>query len=216
MWLKLLLGSFFLLSLLSAFVLAPLSHDEPRSNGRNHHSSRNAQRLRLLTWNIGNADLEAEDRAHVEDLPAVARVILDYDVDAVALQELTGEDQLKLLLRDLKNRYRGYVCSSGDGDRVEAVLVKDQFATNKERGVRFNDVPGGERFAAAATFRLQENLPDIVIVSVHADAFKASRRRTFTEDVVDWARTRTGKHIVFIAGDFNFEVSTRNRINSFH
>ena len=168
-----------------------------------------------MTWNIGNADLETETRAHTQDLPAVARVILENDADAVALQELTGEDQLKLLLRHLDNRYRGYVCHAGKSDRVEAVLVKDQAGSKSELGVRFNDVPASDRFAAAATFRLYKDRPEIVLVSVHADAFNASRRRSFTEAVVDWARGRAANNIIFIAGDLNFEVSTRNRSNLF-
>jgi endonuclease/exonuclease/phosphatase family metal-dependent hydrolase len=212
MLLKLLLGAFFVSSLLGAFVLAP-----KQNFARNENEDRGAdgRRLRLMSWNIGNGDLEAETRAHVEDLPAVAQVILDNDADAVALQELTGEDELKLLLAKLKNRYRGYVCSAGNSDRVEAVLVKDQPGRNNEPRVQFNDVPAGDRFAAAATFRLHQGLPEIVLVSAHADAFSASRRRTFTEDVVDWTRGREGDELVFIAGDFNFEVSTRNKTNLF-
>lgn len=215
MLLKFLLGGFFLASLLTAFVLAPLRQAELTHYNLSKRTGQEVKRLRLLSWNIGNADLETETRAHVEDLPAVARVILDNDAHAVALQELTGEDQLKLLLQHLKNRYRGYVCNSGKGDRVEAVLVKDQAGRNNEHGVRFNDVPAGDRFAAAATFRLHKDLPEIALVSAHADAFNAARRRTFTEDVVDWARDRAGSDTVFIAGDFNFEVSTRNRTNLF-
>jgi endonuclease/exonuclease/phosphatase family metal-dependent hydrolase len=218
MLLKFLLGAFFVSSLLGAFVLAPkhrLSRNDESGNLGADSQVQDGRRLRLMSWNIGNGDLEAETRAHVEDLPAVAQVILDNNADAVALQELTGEDQLKLLLASLKNRYRGYVCSAGNADRVEAVLVKDQAGRNSESRVRFNDVPAGDRFAAAATFRLYKDLPEIVLVSAHADAFSASRRRTFTEDVVDWTRGRTGKEIVFIAGDFNFEVSTRNKTNLF-
>lgn len=214
MLLKFILGGFFLLSLFAAFVIAPLSQDKLR-NKSNGISNQAVKSLRLMSWNIGNADLETETRAHVEDLPSVARVILENDAHAVALQELTGEDQLKLLLRHLENRYRGYVCSPGNGDRVEAVLVQDQAGRNNQRGVRFNDVPGGDRFAAAATFRLHNDLPEIVFVSAHADAFNASRRRTFTEDVVDWARGRAGNEIIFIAGDLNFEVSTRSSTNFF-
>lgn len=216
MLLKLLLGGFFLLSLLAAFVLAPLTQSEPRGpNVETKNSDQSGNHLRLMTWNIGNADLETETRAHDEDMAAVARVILDNDADAVALQELTGEDQLKLLLRHLEKRYRGYVCRPGKGDRVEAVLVKDQADRNRRPGVRFNDVSAGERFAAAASFRLQDGLPEIVLVSAHADAFNASRRRIFTEQVVDWTRARAGNQLVFIAGDFNFEVSVRNRTNLF-
>ena len=214
MLLKFLLASFFLGSLLAAFVLAPLRPADPKSNnGSKGNSDLNVKRLRLISWNIGNADLETETRAHTQDLPAVARVILENDADAVALQELTGKDQLKLLLRHLEDRYRGYVCSAGKSDRAEAVLVKEQAGRNSERGVRFHDVPGGDRFGAAATFRLYKDLPEIVLVSAHADAFNASRRRSFTEAVVDWARSRAEN--VFIAGDFNFEVSTRNRTNLF-
>jgi len=213
---KFLLGGFFLLSLLAAFVLAPLSQRaNSRTNIGNRNSNQDRKHLRLMTWNIGNADLETETRAHDEDLEAVARVILDNDADAVALQELTGEDQLKLLLRRLEKRYRGYVCRPGKGDRVEAVLVKDQADKNKKLDVRFNEVSAGDRNAAAATFRLQKDWPEIVLVSAHADAFNASRRRVFTEQVVDWARARGGNGFVFIAGDFNFEVSVRNRTNLF-
>ncbi|MEP6820092.1 MAG: endonuclease/exonuclease/phosphatase family protein [bacterium] len=215
MWLKLLLVVLFLLSLVGAFVFKPAHEIKNRRDADDR--GENFKRLRVLSWNIGNGDLESETRAHAEDLPAVARVILDNDADAVALQELTGEDQLKLLLTYLKNRYRGYVCSRGTGDRVEAVLVKNRSGQSErdKDGVIFNNVPAGNRFAAAATFRLQPELPEIVLVSAHADAFSAARRRTFASDVVDWTRGHSPGELVFIAGDFNFEVSTRNKNNLF-
>jgi endonuclease/exonuclease/phosphatase family metal-dependent hydrolase len=232
MRLKFLLGAFFVLSLLSGFVLAPqqkLSRNTDRSDGSVDEDRRhNGRRLRLLSWNIGNGDLESETRAHTEDLRAVAQVIKDNDPDAIALQELTGEDQLRLLLAHLKNRYRGYVCSPGSADRTDAVLIKDNSGNASgdrsgrrahdahiDWGVRFNDVPAGDRFAAAATFRLHKDLPEMIVISAHADAFSASRRRRFSADVVDWARSQTNGVIAFIAGDFNFEVSTRNKTNLF-
>jgi endonuclease/exonuclease/phosphatase family metal-dependent hydrolase len=232
MRLKFLLGAFFVLSLLSGFVLAPqqkLSRNTDRSDGSGDEDRRHdGRRLRLLSWNIGNGDPESETRAHTEDLRAVAQVIKDNDPDAVALQELTGEDQLRLLLAHLKNRYRGYVCSPGSADRTDAVLIKDNSGNARgdrsgrrahdaqiDWGVRFNDVPAGDRFAAAATFRLRKDLPEMIVISAHADAFSASRRRTFSADVVDWARSQTNAVIAFIAGDFNFEVSTRNKTNLF-
>lgn len=227
MWLKFLLGAFFVLSLLGAFVLAP-QHKFSRNNDTGDISSdedrgQDSRRLRLISWNIGNGDLESETRAHTQDLAAVAQVIKDSDADAVALQELTGGDQLKLLLAHLENRYRGYVCSPGSADRVDAVLVKNVSGNRDrsgrsftdDRGVRFNDVPAGDRFAAAAIFRLNKDLPEIVLVSAHADAFSASRRRRFAADVVDWARGQTNSEIAFVAGDFNLEVSTRNKTNLF-
>ena len=216
MWIKLLLGGLFVLSLLGAFVIEPARERESKPAADASVPSDDGTRLRLLSWNIGNGDLESETRAHSEDLPAVAQVILDNDADAVALQELTGEDQLKLLLTHLKNRYRGFVSSRGSNDRVEAVLVKNRSEHHGSGDhVTFNDVPARDRFAAAAIFRLRPDLPEVVLVSAHADAFNASRRRTFAADVVDWTRNRGKGELAFIAGDFNLEVSTRTRNNLF-
>jgi len=205
MWIKLALAVLFTGSLLVAFATRPHVERTARQRGSTQKS------LRLLSWNVGNGDLEAETRAHTEDLPAVARVILANNPDAVALQELTGEDQLKQLLAQLENRYRGFVSSRGLSDRVEAVLIRREALT----GTVFNDVPSGNRFAAAASFRLQDDWPAIVIVSAHADAFNAATRRRFIGDVVDWTRRRKNDQITFLAGDFNLEVGTRNPNNLF-
>jgi endonuclease/exonuclease/phosphatase family metal-dependent hydrolase len=219
MWLKFLLGALFLLSLLGVFFTRPAPRRDHEDTAAVRASD--GRRLRLMSWNVGYGDLEADTRAHAEDLNPIAQVILNNDVDAVALQELTGEDQLKLLLTHLKNRYRGDVCSRGASDRVEAVLVKnyEQGEPNKQLDrqakVNFTDVPAGNRFAAAATFQLSNDAPKIVLVSAHADAFSASRRRTFAADLTDWARSQDRNGLAFIAGDFNLEVSTRNRNNLF-
>lgn len=203
MWLKLLLGIGFALMLVCALVLPA-----PRPRSLLGTRDQGGATLRLMTWNIGYGDLETETRARVADLPAIAQVILNHDPDAVALQELTGKDQLNLLLKHLKHRYRGSVSSAGKADRVAAVLVKDRYA-------KFNDIAAGDRFAAAVTFHLQSKLPEIVFVSAHADAFNASRRRAFSADVVDWTRGRGKDELAFVAGDFNLEVSVRNRSNLF-
>lgn len=117
-----------------------------------------------MTWNIGNAELEADGRAHTEDLEAVAQTILRNDPDAVALQELTGADQLKILLGYLRSRYNGAVATPGNTDRVEAVLVKD-------RDARFEELAAEEKHALCATFRLRHERPTIALVSAHGDAF---------------------------------------------
>lgn len=208
MWLKVILSVLFLSSLVCAFVVAPAG--VRNRSGESKAAVDTNGRLRLLSWNIGNGDLEQETRAHDDDLKAVAEVILDKDADAVALQELTDADQLKRLLTHLQNRYRGTVSKRGDGDRVEAVLVK-----KSEENLSFSDVPAGSRFATAATFRLHKDSPEVVLVSAHADAFSASRRRSYSAEVVDWARSHNKSELAFIAGDFNFEVSTRTQNNLF-
>jgi len=209
MWIKSLLGMLFLLSLVGAYMIKPAREGEITDESGADQSQDN-KHLRILTWNIGNGNLESETRAHAEDLRAVAKVILENDADAVALQELTGEDQLKVLLTHLKNRYRGYVNRQGS-DRFEAVLIK----AGSEVSATFEDVPAGDHYAAAATFRLQKDSPEVYLVSAHADAFSASRRRGFAEDVTDSVRNRGKSKLIFVAGDFNFEVSTRNKNNLF-
>jgi len=170
-------------------LLATGAHDGPR--------------LRLLTWNIGYAAFEDDSRAHTKDLKTIAETILNYDPDAVALQELTGPDQLKILLSNLHDRYRGAIAPAGSSDRLEAVLVK-------VRDPRFQSFAADGRYGIAATFHLGDQSPEIVWASAHADSFKAARRRVFTGEVVDWARNRPRGSIVFVAGDFNFELRAKD------
>jgi len=199
MWAKILL-----LTLCMLMVGAALHFDSRPEPQPSVARSINGANLRLLTWNIGYPELEDDTRAHTQDLKAVAETILHNDPDAVALQELSGAEQLKILLGYLHDRYTGAVTHLGNTDRVEAVLVKDHNA-------RFENIPAGDKYALAATFHLRRELPEVVLVSAHADAFKSSRRRAFTGDLVDWTRARPSATIVFVAGDFNFEVDSRDQ-----
>lgn len=201
MWAKILLGALFIMMIGGAFYFDPARERSVLGVRRS-----DGPRLRLMTWNIGYASLESDSRAHTQDLKAVAEIILGQDPDAVALQELTGPDQLSILLGHLKQRYRGAVCSFGESDRVEAVLVKD-------REAHFEDIQSGGRYAVGASFHFRKESPEIVFVSVHADAFNAGRRRVFIGDIVDWARARPDSQVVFIAGDFNLEVNSKNQSN---
>lgn len=201
MWVKLLLLLLFCLMILGALHFAQ-SHEseEPGSSTNVVHS------LRLLTWNIGYAELEDDTRAHDKDMPAVAEVILREDPDAVALQELTGNAQLKILLGLLHGKYRGAVAQQGRGDRFEAVLVKDASA-------KFIPVAAGSRYALGALFRPRGDTHEVLLLSAHADAFNAAQRRTYTEALIDWTHARGQSSKVFIAGDFNFELKAANETN---
>jgi len=201
MWVKIVLGLLFCLMILGAVHFA-----QPRESAETRSSSTSAHSVRLLTWNIGYAELEDDTRAHDKDLPAVADVIMREDPDAVALQEMTGKSQLNTLLGLLHGKYRGAVAQQGRGDRFEAVLVKDEAAT-------FTPVPVGGRYALAASFRPREDAPEVLLLSAHADAFNAANRRTYTESLIDWAQARTQSSDVFIAGDFNFELKAANETN---
>lgn len=203
MWAKILLATFFLGMVGSAIYFDPV-----RERAVLGTKSAEGPRLKLITWNIGYASLEGDSRAHSKDLPAVAETILRHDPDAVALQELADASQLEVLLGYLRGRYKGAVCSFGSNDRIEAVLVKDS-------GARFEDIRLGDRYATSASFRLRKDAQEVVLISAHADAFNAARRRVFTGDVVDWAHERSSQATVFVAGDFNFEVNARNQSNLF-
>jgi endonuclease/exonuclease/phosphatase family metal-dependent hydrolase len=201
MWVKLIL-----LLLLCLMIAGAVHFAQPREVDGPTPTARAANSVRLITWNIGYAELEDDTRAHSKDLPAVADVILREDPDAVALQELTGKDQLNTLVGLLKGKYRGAVAQQGRTDRFEAVLVKDTGAT-------FTPVAVGSRYALAASFRTRSDTPQITLLSAHADAFNAAARRTYTENLIDWAQARMRSSEVFIAGDFNFELKAANETN---
>jgi len=201
MWVKLVLLLLFCLMIVGAVHFAAPRESEERSPATDVVHS-----LRLLTWNIGYAELEDDTRAHDKDLPAVAELILRQDADAVALQELTGNAQLNKLLGLLKGRYRGAVAQQGKGDRFEAVLVKDA-------GAKFIPVPVGARYALGASFQSDDGTHEVLLLSAHADAFNAAQRRTYTEALIDWAQSRAQSSDVFIAGDFNFELKAANETN---
>lgn len=200
MWGKITLAALFALMIAGAVRFAP---DGGGARGRGDDSAGGTP-LRLMTWNVGYADLEPDSRAQTKDLPAVAETILRHDPEAVALQELTGERQLRELLGLLGGRYRGALAQRGRADRFEAVLVKDA-------GARFTEVPAGSRYALAATFKAGAS--EIIFVSAHADAFSAARRRAYTEAVAEWTRPRASASRVFVAGDFNFELRAANETN---
>jgi endonuclease/exonuclease/phosphatase family metal-dependent hydrolase len=193
-----------LLTVLCGVMIGFAAHFDPsRSRSLLLTGPHDGPHLRLITWNIGYAELEDDSRAHTKDLQAIAETILSNDPDAVALQELTGAEQLKILLGHLRGRYRGAVATQGNSDRVDAVLVKN-------RDANFDQLPADGKYAIAATFRLLTSSPEIVFVSAHADAFSAARRRVYTGEVVDWARNRPKGSIVIIGGDFNFELNPRD------
>ncbi len=198
MGIKIILAALCAIMIAGAFYFDPTPQKPPTLQ-----SVPGKSRLRLMTWNVGYADLEEDTRAHTKDLKAIAGVIAASDPDAVALQELTGQEQLNTLLANLGGRYRGAVARPAGNDRVEALLVKD-------RNARFEDVRAENKFALGATFRPAANQAEVVLVSAHADAFSAARRRNYTEDVVDWSRARNNARAVFIAGDFNFELASKD------
>ena len=200
MWTKVVLAG-----LMGVMVVGALHFRTTRNRSLLAARASNGPVVRLMTWNIGYAELEKDNRAHTEDLKAVADVINSHSPDAVALQELANPTQLTKLLNLLNHQYTGAVAPMMNTDRVEAVLVKSEKA-------RFENVPAGEQYALSATFKSHDD-ESVVLISAHADAFRAARRRAFTSEVVDWARAGRETPHVFVAGDFNLELDTRDQSN---
>jgi endonuclease/exonuclease/phosphatase family metal-dependent hydrolase len=198
MWAK-----FVIAGLMVVMIAGALHFKAIRTRALLASQNRNGPVVRLMTWNIGYDDQATDSRAHTADLKAVADVINNYAPDAVALQELANPEQLNTLLTLLHRRYTGAIAPMTNADRVEAVLVKDQKA-------QFQNVEAGGQYALSATFK-PHDAESVVLISAHADAFRAARRRIFTNELVDWAQTRRATPQVFIAGDLNLEVDTRNQ-----
>ena len=80
MWAKVLLIVLCLLMIGTAIHFDPLRQRSLLASG-----SHDGPHLRLITWNIGYAELENDSRAHTKDMQAVADTILSNDPDAIAL-----------------------------------------------------------------------------------------------------------------------------------
>ena len=160
-------------------------------------------RVRVLTWNIGDAYGREDSRARDENLPAVARVIEAERPDVAALQELSGRRQLRGLLARLCGEYQGFLDEGGDADRFAGILVR---APKMEfRSIR----TGTGRNASAAIFRVARSPLTICAISAHAEAWDPAARLEYTSEILDWVRDRKDD-VVFLAGDFNFDVSARH------
>jgi len=189
----------FLLMLLCLMVSGAIYFNPSRGRTLLGEKISQGPRLKIMTWNVGYADLYGDSKAHIEDMRKVASVILGEEPDVVALQELADTRQLNVLVSHLGGKYRAQLGSRGNTDRMVALLVKFQEA-------EFEDVPTDiGRRALAARFKLSEQSPEIIVISAHADAFSSHKRRVYTGNVVDWAQSHDGP--VFIAGDFNFEIN---------
>src|SRR5262252_3424655 len=135
MWAKVTLAVLF-----AGFVVAAVRFDPFRDRSLLGTRASDGPHIKLMTWNIGYAGIEDDNRAHNADLRTVANAILKNDPDAVALQELAGPDQLQMLLALLRRRYTGAVCPFGATDRIEAVLVKAADA-------RFDNIKAANKYS---------------------------------------------------------------------
>jgi endonuclease/exonuclease/phosphatase family metal-dependent hydrolase len=153
--------------------------------------------LRLLSWNIGRVHLRWESRAADRDLGFVAQVLRQVDPHVAALQELRDPTQLGRLLALLGHGWRGRVPLDAY-DRRAALLWR-------VRGDPFEIPTSTGRAAQGAVLRFERGRV-LTVVSLHLDAFDASRRLLQGQEILD-AALRTAADDLVLAGDFNFDVA---------
>ena len=157
-------------------------------------------RVKVLTWNVGHAYGKDDSRAKDSQLDGIAAVIRSELPDVIALQELSSTKQLRALLERLTGEYQGFLDEGSDTDRYAAILVR---APKMEfRSIRTSS----GRSASAAIFRVARSPLTICAISAHAPAWGAEARRRYAEEIVEWVREHP-YDVVFLGGDFNFEVS---------
>lgn len=158
-------------------------------------------RLRVLSWNIGRIHLRWESRAADRDLGFVAQVLRQVDPQVAALQELRDPTQLGRLLALLGQGWRGRVPQDAY-DRRAALLWR-------VRGDPFEIPTSTGRAAQGAVLRVGEGR-SLTVVSLHLDAFDASRRLRQGQEILDAALRLTADDLL-LAGDFNFDVAVSAR-----
>lgn len=156
-----------------------------------------AASLRLLTWNIGRIHLRWESRAADRDLAFVAQVLRQVNPQVAALQELRDPTQLGRLLALLGPGWRGQL-PQDVYDRRAALLWR-------VRGEPFEIPTSTGRAAQAALLRLERGRL-LTVVSLHLDAFDATRRLRQGQEILDATLREAGGELI-LAGDFNFDVA---------
>jgi endonuclease/exonuclease/phosphatase family metal-dependent hydrolase len=175
-----------------------------RTIGGYVQQAREKRSFRIMTWNIGKLYLRWDSRAADADLAHVAEVIREVNPQVVALQELRGPTQLGRLASALGPEWRAKV-PRDSYDRRAGLLVRvpaEFLDLNTSTG----------RTAQGALLTLRDGV-EVLVASVHLDAFDPRRRRLQAEEVLAGAR-RLGDGHLFLAGDFNFDPSVAARGSS--
>ena len=159
-----------------------------------------AERLTVLTWNVGRLHLGRlgrlvghDSRARDRAMAHVARVVEGADADVVVLQELAGPWQLHRLAARLGG---GLVPKWGGGhtDRMVGMLVRGALRPTCEA------VPlAGGRGAVSAAGE------GWAVLGVHLEPFDAAARARQVEDLVAWVAHRP-EAVVVVAGDLNLDT----------
>lgn len=149
--------------------------------------------LVLLSWNVGLGQpfSAGSQRQHLD---AIVAAIQQHKADVVCLQELGGQEHLKVLLAGLGPPWQGHL--SLDGNRVPAVLSRLPGTFRSPR----QDFP----FGGPASALLETPGGPLEVLTLHLPAEQNALGR---EMYVDWLINEVrGRQVpVVVGGDFNLD-----------
>lgn len=176
--------------------------------------AQSADTLRIMSYNIHHANPPSKEK--LIDLDAIAKVIIDANVDVVALQEVdvntvrSGQaDEAKLLAEKTGMHYRFFKAIDHDGgDYGLAILSK--FPLKKVKLEKLpQQVVAEKRILAYATIKI--NGQKFIFANTHLDASKAHENRNAQMQHIMQLFSKTKTPVIF-CGDFN-SVAGSDAIN---
>lgn len=166
-------------------------------------SLRDPSGLRVVTWNVGGQDGQPMND---EWMSAISEALRQTDADLVFLQEVQDRQQLDRLLNLLGTSWRGAIVRRGD----RRVAVVHQRGPVRASAVRTDT----GRDALLVEYR-SKGRPAVVAVSLHADAFSASKRNRQIGRATDALRDDSRAGAKLLAGDLNLDLDLDKRRDLF-
>ncbi len=163
--------------------------------------AREADVLRVVTWNLGTGVDAGTQGLRREDMKRVVAVLMALEPDLVFLQELSSKGQLDRLRERLGPDWQASMSDSGHG-RPMAVLAC---------GGSLSELPTPEFIRAHAVEYRGSAGELITCVVVHADAFSAQARNQTLGELSSYLDSRVVGGRTLIAGDMNLDLSIDQR-----
>jgi endonuclease/exonuclease/phosphatase family metal-dependent hydrolase len=163
-------------------------------------TTRSAETLRVVTWNIGGGLSGDMHAARDEELDHVLAVLRTLDPDVVFLQELAKGSQLEALRSGLGADWRAVRTAAGG--RVVAVFA---------RGGRLVTETEGRRTQRWTAIRWRRDEHELLAVGMHAHAHSSRRRNAEIGSAHEALLAIPGGAARIFAGDLNIDLDLGKR-----
>ena len=190
-----------------AVVLALAGRDPSHDLSHGYDpAERDADGLRVVTWNIGAGDGSSLAMSDVDHVAATLRAL---DGDIVFLQEVSHSEQLQAILEGLGSGWRGEL-ARGRGRRVAGIMRRSSNVSTLTRSI---DV-GASRQSLLIEYRRAARSP-VRAVGVHADALSSTERNRQLGGSLDYLLKHGGNDPGVLAGDLNIDLDLDKRRDMF-